>query len=67
MLSARIPLDLLQELEKAFPQKCPEPNQKIEEIFHYAGQAGVVRYLRHCYEQQQETEWTFKDTTQFII
>ena len=55
MISATISKELIEELERRFPQKCPKVNDRIEEIFHYAGQAGIVAYLRESYEEQNRT------------
>ena len=55
MILATISKELIEELERRFPQKCPKVNDKIEEIFHYAGQAGIIANLRESYEEQNKT------------
>ena len=52
-IRARIPLDLLEELESRYPVRRPRPGQCLEEIFEYSGQVSVVEFLRRSYEEQQ--------------
>lgn len=37
--------DLIEELDKLFPDKCAKPEQDIREIMYYAGQRSVVNHL----------------------
>ena len=39
-------LTLVEELDKRFPQRTPQPDQTLAEIMFQAGQRSVVDYLR---------------------
>lgn len=47
-----IPQDLLEELDKRFPERCPEPSWSEREIWMRTGERRVVRFLKHVFEQQ---------------
>jgi hypothetical protein len=46
--------DLVEFLERLFPDRCPEVSASERAIWTAVGAAGVVRYLRSEMEQQQE-------------
>lgn len=46
--------ELIEELEKRFPDRCPEPFASADEIRFMCGQVSVVRFLRERYKWQQE-------------
>jgi hypothetical protein len=43
----RVPLDLLEELERCFPDKCPALTAEDRDVWAMAGSVRVVRLLRH--------------------
>jgi hypothetical protein len=46
--------ELLEELEKRFPDRCPEPDLSLDEIRFKQGQVSVVRFLRAHHEAQSK-------------
>lgn len=50
----RIPQDIVAFLDRIFPEKCPDPEDKINDIFYRSGQRSVVRYLIRLYEEQND-------------
>lgn len=50
-----IPHDLMEELEKRFPEMTPPLTMSLEEIRWKGGQRSVVRFLRSQYDRQNET------------
>ena len=46
--------ELLEELEKRFPDRCPEPDLSLDEIRFKQGQVSVVRFLRQHHEAQSK-------------
>jgi hypothetical protein len=46
--------ELLEELEKRFPDRCPEPDLSLDEIRFKQGQVSVIRFLRGHYEAQSK-------------
>lgn len=50
-----IPKELLEELEKRFPDKCPEVGDTIDQIRIKQGQVSVIRLLRAAFEFQNTT------------
>jgi hypothetical protein len=46
---------LLEELDRRFPDKCPEISFTDREIWFYAGQRSVVRLLKEKFREQNET------------
>ena len=49
-----IPKELLEVLEKRFPDKAPVLGQDMATIMFNAGQANVVRLLRHHFNLQNQ-------------
>lgn len=49
-----IPQDLLEALDKQFPDRCPEPSWSEREIWMRVGERRVVRFLKRIFEQQNE-------------
>ena len=45
---------LLDYLQQAFPEKCPEPNETDREIWINRGAVGVVRHLARLHKEQRE-------------
>ena len=45
--------ELLADLDKMFPEKTPEINMEMKEIYFHIGQRSVVRFL-HQQKQEQE-------------
>ena len=50
----RIHDDLLAFLDQNFPERCPDIDQQLPEIYFKAGQRSVVRYLIRLYEEQND-------------
>lgn len=50
-----IPKELLEELEKRFPDKCPEQGETTDQIRVKMGQVSVIRFLRAAFEFQNTT------------
>jgi hypothetical protein len=51
----RLPIvskELLEDLEKRFPDRMPDPNLTYEQILFQSGQVSVVRFLRSAFEAQ---------------
>lgn len=48
--------DLLQFLERVYPDKVPERSDADRLIWIKCGEVGVVRYLRRLYEDQHEEQ-----------
>tara|TARA_R100001463_G_scaffold57630_3_gene109902 strand:- start:238 stop:438 length:201 start_codon:yes stop_codon:yes gene_type:complete len=49
-----IPHELLAELEKRFPERCPDLKTDERVIWFYSGQRAVVRFLWEKYNQSVE-------------
>ena len=49
-----IPRDLVESLERLFPERCPETSWTDRQIWRKVGQRSVVRMLWEVYEQQQQ-------------
>lgn len=49
-----IPKDLLDALDKQFPEQCPLINWSDREIWVKVGQRSVIRHLLKAYELQNE-------------
>lgn len=45
---------ILEYLEKLYPDKAPEPDDTDREIWMNRGAVGVVRHLRRVYNEQTE-------------
>lgn len=53
-----IPLELLQALIVAFPEKSPSPGEKVKDLRHRGGQASVIRFLQRKYDEQNDNVLT---------
>lgn len=51
-----IPVELVDWLDKLFPERTPEPTATLDEIRLATGRREVVRFLRHKHEEQIEGE-----------
>ena len=49
-----IPKELLEVLEKWYPDRSPELTDSVDSIRHQAGQVSVVRLLRHQFNLQNQ-------------
>lgn len=49
-----IPEDLAKELDRRFPEKCPDPTKTSREIWMQAGRRDVVRFLLDKFRKQLE-------------
>lgn len=56
-----IPESLIQELAVAFPDRSPVPGTPLDELWHSAGRAYVVRWLREQREAQLEEQRGYSD------
>lgn len=57
----RIPFvtdELLQYLERLYPDKAPEPDHTDREIWMKRGEVGVLRHLRRIHEEQRRNMLT---------
>lgn len=50
-----VPLMLLEELERRFPDKCPDPSTPDRQVWINAGAVSVTRFLRQMFNIQQES------------
>ena len=48
-----VPADLIEALERFFPDRCPRPGTSLEDIHSTMGALEVVRFLRRKHEEQQ--------------
>lgn len=46
--------ELIAALETVFPDRCPDASTPDRQVWIDAGAAGVVRFLRHKLEEQNE-------------
>lgn len=53
MLSARIPLGLLMELQKLYPPRCIAPGESVIEAHRYAAKVELVGLLAEHFNNQQ--------------
>lgn len=51
-----IPLELIEWLDKKFPERTPEPTATLDHIRIETGKREVVRFLKVKYEEQVEQE-----------
>ena len=51
---ATVPHDLLEDIEKLYPERTPDPHMTDREIWMAVGRRQVVRNLRSIHEDQQE-------------
>lgn len=49
-----IPKDLLDALDKRFPERCPDPSWSDREVWVRVGERQVVRFLKRMFDQQNE-------------
>lgn len=45
--------DTINDLNRAVPERCPNPSDSEREIWMYAGKRELVRYLQHQYKVSQ--------------
>lgn len=50
-----IPAELLDELEKRFPDIMPEHDDPLDVIRYKQGQVSIVRFLKHQFNLQNQT------------
>lgn len=48
-----IPKELIEFLNKAIPERCPDMEADDRHIWHYAGQRSLVRNLTAAFERQK--------------
>ena len=48
-----IPLEIVEAVERMFPNRCPTQNMSDRQVWISVGSIGVARYLRSQYEAQQ--------------
>ncbi len=58
-----IPKDLIEALDKRFPEKTPSLTTSLDEIRWKGGERAVVRFLLEQYRRQNETVITQKVLT----
>jgi hypothetical protein len=46
--------DLVQALDKLFPEKCPDPRMSERDIWIYVGKRQLVQFIKEQHERQQE-------------
>ena len=51
-----VPLDLLEALEKRYPEASAEVGQTMDELMFYGGKRDLVRWLRAAFLDQSNTE-----------
>ena len=51
-----IPLPLLEDLERRFPERAPSKGETLEELMFRGGQVAVVRFLREQLNRQNPLE-----------
>ena len=44
--------ELIDKLDKVFPDKCPRLTDEDRSIWYKVGQRSVVNYLKHMYDEQ---------------
>jgi hypothetical protein len=49
-----IPKVLLEELERRFPDVCPEPDLTLDQIRFKQGQVSIIRFLRSTFDFQNQ-------------
>ena len=47
-----IPNDLLEYLNKQYPERCPNVKQSERDIWRYVGARELVRHLNQLYDEQ---------------
>ena len=54
MIEAHIPAPLMEELEKKWPEKCPEADWTDRDIWMYVGARQFVSGLKVSFDKQQK-------------
>lgn len=54
MIEAHIPAQLMEELGRKWPDKCPEANWADREIWAYVGARKLVEALQASFNKQQK-------------
>lgn len=54
MIEAHIPAPLMEELDRKWPEKCPEANWTDREIWMYVGARQFVEGLQASFNKQQK-------------
>ena len=52
-INAKIPRELVEELEFRFPQRCILPMEEMSSAHRYAGKVDLVAFIRNSYEDQR--------------
>ena len=55
-LNINVSPELVSELKKRFPSKCPELTATEREIFFYAGKVSLIAFLELQVEEQTEAQ-----------
>ena len=58
--------ELVEGLDKLFPERCPNLGQSMESIWHYAGTRQLVRALLAAHARQQEQDLSPDNPLNFI-
>lgn len=53
-LAARVPQDLLTELDQRFPDKCPSIHDTDRQVWINKGKREAVEFLQMVFEEQNE-------------
>ena len=56
-----IPTDLINHLDKAFPEKCPDLKATDREVWSYVGTRQLVRILKAAHAEQQSQSNLLED------
>ena len=54
----RISNELLKYLQDMWPDKAPEPDATMRDVWMAVGAVSVVRHFQHLHKQQQENDLT---------
>ena len=47
-----ITVALINKLDEICPERCPSPDETLEDIHHYSGKREMVRFLIKLHEEQ---------------
>lgn len=50
----KIPQDLMEALDKRFPERCPDPKASEREVWIEVGKRELIRFLKTHYERQNK-------------
>jgi hypothetical protein len=50
-----VSIELLEALDRLFPERCPDPSWADRDIWRKTGNREVVRFLRAKFDEQNET------------